>query len=350
MTRARGLGRELVQAAVLVAAAAATVLVLLVAFGHDPLVAASVLFRAAFGTPGNFAVTLVKATPLLVLGTAVAIAFRAAVWNVGADGQFLAGAIAATAVGVAAGPLPSLVAIPLVLAAAAAGGALAASPPAVLRLARGTPEVIGTIMMNFVIGFLLGYLLEEGPLREAAGTFPQSDPLAPSARLPRFDEASRLHAGLPVAILLALAAHLFLSRTLGGLRHRAAGLNARAAEAAGIPVRRVAFLALLVSGSIAGLAGAIEVAAITRRLFTGFSGGIGYTAIAVALLGRLSIPAVAAAALFFGALDVGAASLQRAAHVPPTLALVVQGTLLALSALFAESGRRAARRRAEAAA
>lgn len=333
----------------LAALTAALVAALLLAFGHDPLAAAAVVLRSTFGSAENAFVTLVKATPLLLLGTGVALAFRAGVWNVGADGQFVAGALAATAVGVAMSGVPAPIALPLVLAAGAGGGALAALPPALLRRFRGTSEVIGSIMMNFVVGFFLSFALD-GPLREAAGTFPQSDYLPPPATVPRFDEASRLHLGLPIAVAIAIAVHLFLARTLAGLRLRAAGENAAAAETIGIPVRRTAFLAMTVSGAVAGLAGAIEVGAITRRLFDGFSGGIGYTAIAVALLGRLSIPGVALAALFFGALDVGAASLERVAHVPSKLALVVQALLLGASALLAERHRRAVRERAEAAA
>lgn len=336
-------------AAALAALAAASIGALLLAFGHDPIAAAGVLFRSTFGSLENAGVTLVKSTPLLLLGTGVAIAFRAGVWNVGADGQFISGALAATAVGVAMTRVPAPIALPLLLAAGAGGGALAALPPALLRRYRGASEVIGSIMMNFVAGFALSFALD-GPLREAAGTFPQSDYLPPPATVPRFDEASRLHFGIPLVALIAIAAHLFLTRTLAGLRLRSAGENAAAAEAIGVPVGRTAFLAMTVSGAVAGLAGAIEVAAITRRLFDGFSGGIGYTAIAVALLGRRSIPGVALAALFFGALDVGSASLERVAHVPSKLALVVQALLLGASALLAERHRRAARRRAEAAA
>jgi len=337
MTRGAG-----VRAVAVVAAAAACATGVLVAFGHDPLVAARVLVASTVGSPQNAAVTLVKSAPLLLLGVAVALSFRAGVWNVGAEGQFTAGAIAATAVGVNAAGLGSALALPLLLACGAAGGAVAALPPALLKRFRGTNEVIGTIMMNFLIAFALSFALD-GPLREAAGTFPQSDYLAEPARLPRFDEASRLHAGLPVAVVVAIAAHVFLTRTLAGLRWRALGDNPAAAEALGLPASRLALLALVASGAIAGLAGAIEVAAITRRLFDGFSGGVGYAAIAVALLGGRSIPGVVAAALLLGALDVGSASLERAAGVPSKLALVVQALLLGAAALLAEHRRRARR-------
>jgi simple sugar transport system permease protein len=274
-------------------------------------------------------------------GLAVTLAFRSGVWNIGAEGQLLVGALAATACAGAAGGAPFPIALVAALGAAAAAGAAWATVAALLRVTRNVSEVIATIMLNFVALRLVGWAVH-GPLMEAAGRYPQTDAVPTAALLPLV--AGRLHAGIVLALALALAVWLVLFRTALGFRWRVVGENPRAAEVAGLRPARAVVGAMAASGALAGLAGAIEVLGVTGRLFEQFSGGQGYTAIAVALLARLHPAGVVLAALFFGALAAGAGSMQRVAGVSAVLVAVVQGTtILAILALDAPPRRRTRR-------
>lgn len=313
-------------------ATAASTLVLL-ASGASPLSALAALVGGAVGDRYALTDTLLKTCPLLMTGLAVALAFRCGFWNVGADGQFLVGALTAAAAGRAfagaASPLPLFAA----LAGAALAGALWAGIAALLRVLRNVNEIVATIMLNFVAARLLGWAVH-GPLMEAAGRYPQSDPLDAAALLPVI--VGRIHAGVPLAVALAAALWVLLFRTSIGFRWRAVGDNARAARVAGFSPERTILTAMLTSGALAGLAGGIEVLGVTGRLFEQFSSGQGYTAIAVALLARLHPAGVGLAALFFGALAAGSGAMQRVAGVSAVFVAIVQaGTLLALLALEA---------------
>jgi simple sugar transport system permease protein len=249
------------------------------------------------------------------------------VWNIGAEGQLLAGALAATAVATRLLPEASAAALlPAVVLAGGVGGALFGAIAGGLRVARGTSEVIST-MLNFVALQLVA-LAVHGPLQAAAGAYPTSDPLPAAAMLPA---VGRLHLGLAAAVVLALAVHLLMFHTALGFRLRAVGHSPRAARFAGIPPGRHALLALALAGALAGLAGAFEVAGVTGQLYEGLSPGYGYTAIAVALLVRLHPLAVIPAALFFGALEAGAGAMQREAGVPAVVTQIVQGLVILLS-------------------
>jgi ABC-type uncharacterized transport system permease subunit len=320
--------------AVPVAAAAAALAVsalAVLAAGASPLVALGALVQGALGDRFAVADTLLKSCPLLLTGLAVAVAFRSGVWNIGAEGQLLAGALAATAAGGAAGALPFPLPLLTALAAGAAGGGLWAGIAAALRVLRNVNEVIGTIMLNFVAALLLGWAVH-GPLMEAGARYPQSDPLPAAALLPAV--GGGVHLGVPLAGLVAVAVWLVLFRTGAGFRWRATGDNPRAARLAGFSPARALVTAMLASGALAGLAGAVEVLGVTGRLFERLSGGQGYTAIAVALLARLHPAGVAAAALFFGALAAGSGAMQRVAGVSAVFVAIVQAaTILALLAL-----------------
>ena len=274
--------------------------------------------------------SLVRATPLLVLGLAVAIAFRAGIWNMGAEGQFYAGAAIAAWIGTRWGldsPLAAATVIPL---AAAAGGTLWALVPAWLRARFGVLEVISTIMLNFVAEHLVGWLVH-GPLQESARSYPQSDPIATAARLGALVDGTRLTWALPLAVLASAAAWVVLTWTRPGFALRATGANPVAAEVAGrIRVARVTLVAFLASGAIAALAGAAEVSGVTFALYERLSPGYGYTAIAVALLARLHPLGLLASALFFGALEAGAAMLQRTAGVPSVTVFAVEALIILL--------------------
>jgi simple sugar transport system permease protein len=271
----------------------------------------------------------------------VALAFRAGVWNIGAEGQLYAGAIAATWVGLGAGALPTWLLAPAVLAAAGLAGAAWAVVPALMKLRLGVGEVITTILMNFVAIHLAAWAVR-GPLQEARGVFPQTDPIAEGARLPLLP-GSRLHAGFLVAVGAALLLWAVLRWTRAGFALRAVGASPEAARVAGrMDAARVAGAAFLVSGALAGLAGGVQVAGVTYALYEGLSPGWGYTAIAVALLAGLHPGGVVMVALLFGALEGGAGAMQRSAGVPAAWVSAVEA-LAILSVLAVDQLRRRVR-------
>lgn len=325
--------RPLLRAAAAVALALAASSVVLLAAGTRPLPALLALFGGAVGDRFALADTLLKTCPLVVTGLAVALAFRAGVWNIGAEGQLLVGALAATVVAQLAGAAPGPIPVVAPLVGAALAGALWAGIAALLRVLRDVNEIVATIMLNFVALRLLGWAVH-GPLMEAAGRYPQSDPVPASAMLPIV--IGRLHVGVLLTALLVPLVWALLFRTSAGFRWRAVGDNPRAARGAGFSPERAVVGAMLTSGALAGVAGAIEVLGGPGRLFEQFSGGQGYTAIAVALLARLHPAGVAVAALFFGALAAGSGAMQRVAGVSAVFVAIVQaGTILALLAIDA---------------
>lgn len=314
--------------AVLLAMVISIVFVLLA--GGNPAEAGLSLWTGAFGDFYAWCDTLVRTTPLLVAGLAVAFAFRAGALNIGAEGQLLGGAIAATLAGLAAGSLPAVVAIPLVLLSSAAGGAASAAVAAWLRRAREVPEVLSTILLNFIILQITAWLVR-GPLQESARSNPQSDPVAASAMLPRLAGGTSLTIGLPIALVLAAVLYIHIFKTAGGLELRTVGASPMAALFAGFKPGAIFTKAMLGSGALAGLAGGIVLTSSSGRLLTNISNGAGYTAIAVAMLGGLHPLWIAAAALFFGAMEAGAVEMQRSAGVSAALARVAgAATLLGL--------------------
>ncbi len=283
----------------------------------------------------------VRTTPLLILGLAVALAFRAGMWNIGAEGQFYAGAVAATWVGTTWGLTTHGAALLVVPAAAILAGMLWALVPAVLKSRFGVLEVITTIMLNFVAEHLVGWLVH-GPMQEAGRTYPQSDALDHAVRLAPIVEGTRLTWALPAAVAAAAVAWLILTRTRPGFALRAVGANPVAARVAGgIRVPRVATIAFLLSGALGGLAGAAEVTGVTFALYERLSPGYGYTAIAVALLARLHPLWLVASACFFGFLEAGAAALQRSFGIPSVTVYAVEALIILLVVSFDRSWRRA---------
>ncbi len=304
------------------------------------------LWDGAFGsTYAIVSATLVRATPLLLVGLAVALAFRAGVLNIGAEGQLIVGATAASAIALAGAGLPAVVLVPAMALAGAAAGAAWAAIAAVLRRRFGVLEVISTLMLNFVAAALISWVVR-GPLQEPTHIYPQSPTFAAGARWPFLVPGHRLHLGFALGIVAAVTSWLWLTRTASGLRARLVGAGAAAAESAGgIDAARATFGIFLLSGALAGLAGASEVGGVTWALYEGISPGYGYTAIAVALLARLDPRWVVASAVLFGALDAGAAAMQRDANVP---AVIVQAfvALAVLAVLATTHLRDAARARA----
>lgn len=271
--------------------------------------------------------TLVRAIPLMLTGCAIAVAFRAGVFNIGAEGQLLAGGAGATAVALAM-PDAGGVALALALAAGALAGAGWAGIAALLRARFGVLEVISTIMLNFIALYAVSFLVR-GPLQEPTHAYPQSSSVADAVKLARIPEAGRLHLGIVIALVIALIVGWILRHSASGFRLMAVGESVTAAASAGeIDVQRVATSAFVASGALAGLAGAIEVLGVTYALYEDLSPGYGYTAIAVALLAGLDPWRVVLTALLFAALEAGAGAMQRDAGVPSTLVAVIEALLI----------------------
>jgi simple sugar transport system permease protein len=289
-----------------------------IAFGHAPGELLSILASGSIGSSFALQGTLLKSVPLLLTGLSVAIAFRAGVWNIGGEGQFLAGAMGAflgAPYGMAAALIASILA-----------GALWASIATAMRLWRNAPEVLTTILLNFIALHLLGYAVN-GPLQEASGKYPQSDAVPAAAMLPLLGDRE-LHAGVIIAVFAAIAAWFLLYRTAEGLRLRAMGFNSSAARWAGINVNAQLVRAMAISGAMAGLAGGIELLGVTHRLFERFAAGYGYAGIAVALLAQLHPLGTIASAFFFGALTTGAGELQRTAGISSMVATLAQAIVI----------------------
>lgn len=319
----------------LLATASALVVVTLGLWLSDtsPLMVLSAFFAGAVGDTYRCTESLVKACPLVYTGLAVTLALHAGVWNIGAEGQFLLGALAAVGGGRYLGSLPSFLAIPLVCSSAMLAGGLWAALAAYLKTQRGVNEVISTIMLNFIAASLISYSVH-GPLKESAGQYPQTDPVPPATRLPHLLPPTRLHLGVPLTLLGTLGVGCILFRTTTGFRLRATGANPIAAHLAGIAVAREINRAFVLSGALAGLAGAIEVTGVTLRLYERFSPGYGYSAIVVALVGQKSPAGVLLAALFFGALEAGSGTMQRVAGVSSVLVALIQATIVFFLAAY----------------
>jgi simple sugar transport system permease protein len=314
------------------AALAATVVVaslLALVAGADPFATLGLIVDGAAGSRFALLETLNRATPLIFTGLAVAVAFRARLWNIGAEAQLYAGAIVTVLIGMQGWGAPWLQ-LPIMALAAITAGAFVLLGPVVLKTRFGVDEVVTTLLLNFVMLLFVGYLVE-GPLKDPAGMgWPKSVPLVKELRLPRIVEGLRLHWGFALALIAAVAVWVVQARTVLGYRIRAVGQNAQAARFAGIRVNRVLVQTALISGGLAALAGFSEVAGLKGHLSSDLSPGFGYTGIIVAMLALLNPLGVVATALFVAGIFVGADSMSRAAGVPTYIADI----LLAVSLLF----------------
>jgi len=304
--------------------------------GVPALSAFGEILSNAFGSRLAITETLTRATPLMLTGLAAVVAFRARIWNIGAEGQLYIGALAVAALGTTLSGWPGAIAIPTLMLGGALAGALLLLIPLLLRLRFGVDEVVTTLLLNFV-AVLFVSLMIEGPLKDPmAFGWPQSVPVPIEAELPKLVERTRLHIGLLIAIVLALIVHVVQSRTLFGLRSRAVGLNADGARFAGVRIGRTLILTGCLSGALAGLAGAIEVMGVKGYVTTDLSPGYGYSGILVAMLAALHPLGVVAASLFAATLFVGADGMSRAVGVPTYIAdvTVALSLLTMLVALF----------------
>lgn len=312
-------------------ALAATVLIgsgLSMLAGADPFATLGLILKGAAGSRFAILETLNRATPLIFTGLAVAVAFRAKLWNIGAEAQLYMGAVMTVVLGTGALAWSSWALWPAMAIAAMLAGALTLLGPALLKTRFGVDEVVTTLLLNFVILLLVSLLLE-GPLKDPRGMgWPQSPRLIADARLPRIVDGLRLHWGFALALIAAVAVWVIQTRTTLGYAMRAVGQNPRAAEFAGIPVGRVILWTALISGGLAALAGFSEVAGLKGNLTRDLSPGFGYTGIIVAMLALLHPLGVVAVAIFVAGVFVGADSMSRAAGVPSYIADIMLATAL----------------------
>jgi ABC-type uncharacterized transport system permease subunit len=349
--RAIDWGMVLIRAAPLVLAMGAALLigaVLLLLMGVNPLEAYASIVTGVFGSRFGLAQSIIKATPLLLVGLGICIAFRASVINIGGEGQIILGALMATWFSLQFRTWPGLLLIPATLIMGFLAGAAWGFVPGILKARMGVNEILSTVMMN-AIALQLMNLLVRGPLMDpagvAAGTFiAQSERLPEAVWLPRLTETS-LHAGAILAVLLAFVVYIFLWRTSIGYRIRAVGLNPDASRYAGIPVPFYQALALTLAGGFAGLAGVVEVIGVQHRLLEGITSGYGFTGIVAALFGGLHPLGTIPASWLFGALLVGADKMQRAVQVPSALIDTILGLVVMFMVGSQMLSRKWARRR-----
>jgi simple sugar transport system permease protein len=327
--------------------------VMLQLLGANPFMAYSALLKGAFGSQNALADTIVRATPLLLVGLGICIAFRAGVINIGGEGQFIAGALPATLLGLSFPDAPAIILVPAALLTGFLGGAVWGSLPGLLKAYFNVNEILSTIMLNMIAVQMMNFLLR-GPMidpvqLQAASAIPQTARLNTAFDLPRWIP-TRLHAGALLAVALAFVVYILLWRTTIGYRIRAVGFNPAASRYAGINVKRNIVLALLLSGAFAGLAGAVQVYGVSHRMITdgsaaGFTGNAGFNGIVAALFGKLHPLGTIPAAFIFGALIVGANSLQRAMQVPAALITALNGLVVVFVVSSDIFSRRLARRR-----
>jgi len=309
---------------------------LLVLLGVSPAEAYAAMFEGAFGSTNSIADTLVKATPLLLVAVGICISFRGGMLNIGGEGQLILGALAATAAILYLPDLPSWTLIPLGLGLGFLAGGLWGAVPGLLKARLQVNEILTTIMMNAIAVQALNFLLR-GPLMDPeqalGGSFiPQTARFTIAADLPRLIP-TRLHAGFLLAIIVAILAWVLLWRTTIGFRIRAVGLNPFASRRAGIRVNRYGVLAMVLSGALCGLAGAVQVMGVNHRMFTdgsaaGFTGSAGFNGIVAALFGQLHPLGAIPASIFFGGLIVGANAMQRAVQIPSSMITALNGLLV----------------------
>ena len=318
--------------------------VLVTLVGVSPLDAFSSLYEGAFGDRESALETLVAATPLILTGLAAAIAFRAGVWNIGGQGQFIAGAIGTWWVYDTMPGLPAPLLFVAMFAGAAVFGAVWASVASVLLVRYGTNEILTTVMLNFVIDYMLSWLLS-GPWQANDTPYSQTRRMAESTFLPRFFDGSRLHLGFAVALAMAAAVHFLVRRTTLGFDLRAIGVNKQAASYKGIGVGAATVAVMAASGALAGLAGAGELLGLHHRLTFEFGDLlVGFTGIIIALVARLHPGGVIVVAIAFAGLLNGSTQMQIGTGIPAALVQVIEGVALVFVLLAAVACRYRLRR------
>lgn len=311
------------------------------ASGDDPIRAYQGLFTGAFGSAKGWALTIRKMTPLILTGLSVAIAFKAGLFNIGASGQFIIGTVCSVAVGVHFEGLPPIIHLPLSLGAGIAGGMLWGAIPGLLKVFTGAHEVIITIMLNYIASLLAGWTVyaggtqgqTPGPLWDpTAGPISETADVFLSARIPWLVEAHRVHWGTVLAILVALLMWWIIYKTTLGFETLTVGQNLKAARYAGVNVKWIIVLTMMIAGGLAGLAGAIETLGLNHKFAPEFTGAVGFDGITVALLGQTNPLGVVLSAFLLGALDAGAGRMQFDSGVAADIIQIIQALILALVA------------------
>ena len=310
--------------------------IFLILLDANPITAYGALVQGAFGSFNAFAETLVKAIPLLLVGLGTCIAYRGSVTNIGGEGQMIIGAILSTWFGLTFTELPGWLAIIIAMLLGILGGMIWGGIPGILKAYFNVNEILSTVMMNAVAVQIMNYLMR-GPMidpiqKEASSQIPQTARLIEAYRLPRLSP-TRLHLGLVIAVLLAVAVYFLLWRTTLGYRIRAVGQNQPASNYGGIDVKKHIVVALLLSGAFAGLAGMMQVYGVNYRIITdgsatGFTGNAGFNGIVAALFGQLHPLITIPASVLFGGLLVGANAMQRVVQVPSALITALNGLVV----------------------
>ncbi|WP_026735159.1 ABC transporter permease [Fischerella sp. PCC 9605] len=302
-------------------------LLLFTLLGKPPIAALNTLFISPLSSLYGLTEIVVKAAPILLIAVGLAVCFQAKVWNIGAEGQFTIGAIFASAVGLAFTNINNYSLLLLCLIAGVVGGAIWGGIPAVLKVKFHTNEILTSLMLNYVAISVLNYFVR-GPLKDPEGyNFPESAPFSEFATLPSLIAGTRLHLGVIFALLAALLIWGVLQQTFFGFSVRVVGSSPRAADYAGIKSDRIIWLSLLISGGLAGLAGACEVLGPIGQLRPTISPGYGYAAILVAFIGRLNPLGIILSSLLIALFYVGSELLQIKLALPLALAGVFQGIL-----------------------
>ena len=296
----------------------------------NPLKAYGYMLAGGFGTIRAFDATLTKAIPLIFTALSFSIAKRSGIINLGAEGQFMMGALCGTAVGIMSPNLPAIAHIPMTLIAGFLGGALFGFITAVLKVKFGTSELIITIMLNYIAKNLIDFFVTGPMLEQLPPYYPQSPSIHKSARLGSFIPGLNVHTGLLIALVCVFLYFFYLWKTTSGFRMRVVGLNPSAGEYAGMSVARSTLLSLFLAGGLAGLGGCIEIIAVQRRLMiTSFSVPYGFTGIAVALLGSLNPIGIIVSGVLFGGLSAGSLRMEVLTRdVNASVAVVIQALII----------------------
>jgi len=321
--------RNVYQAGLSVLAALLIGALLLVLNGRNPVDAFASLWAGAFGSVDRFAETLVKATPLLMIAISVSISFRCQIWNIGAEGQIILGAIVSTWTALTFRNLPLVLLLPLTFLGGLLGGAFWSLIAGLLKAYAQANEVITTTMLNYIAIYLLAYLVH-GPMMDPQGfNFPQSPLIADALILPRLIPGTRLNISFLVALIMVALTVVFWRTTLG-LRTEIVGHSHRVAKQIGLKVALMIALVTGISGALAGIAGWGEIFGLHYRLIEEIARGIGSLGIVVALLGELHPLGMLVSAFFFAALVTGGNAMERNAGVPFALVDVIQGCVILL--------------------
>lgn len=300
--------------------------IVLLVTGYSPIEAYIGMLGGAFGDIFGIGQTLMQATPIIFTSLAFLVAYKAGLFNIGGEGQFLMGAIAAATTGIYLRGLPGIIHIPLTLLSGIVVGGFWGLIPAVLKSRFDAHEVITTMMLSYVAQYFTSYLVNY-PLK-APGWVSQTEKLQVSAELARIVPPTQLSSGIIIAIALVVLVRFLLNRTILGYELRAIGLNPTAAENSGIKIDRGIILSMVISGAIAGLGGAVEIMGTHKRFIDGFSPGYGWDGLAVALVGGLDPVGSLLASILFGALRSGGMIMSRGTGVPLDINILLQGLVI----------------------